>query len=746
MKPSLAFSLLAACFCAALPLYTASAQTPMPWDAKTYADEAGFRRRVEPMIKRLAARDVGKKCMAVSTCPDTGLTVRAWALEGEEVVSPYTGRRYKQGDTGYFGPKKRDEQGRIAAFGGDPLKQDLPPATARFLLGEEDAALRAFLGIPGTLRQHYHFACVNWCRFWPLVGAKMGPEWTAAFKQSIATYSENRRPSDGARENLPLPRPHDLVGVPGELLGGPVEAGGTENHKTMWRTSGLLYAQWFPDNKVSGYPANEAIVRITPMLTGYLQTILTVGNGEYDSSTYYPHSLRGYLNLYDFSPEPKTRGLAKAMLDYYVAAYGLKMRNGVHAGAVKRGWPGDGDLISGDGMDAHMWAWVPETTVPAAPDLVTSLHQATTTYRPNRVITNLIRKRVSLPFEAQIARPTYHSKDKNAFQETFYCSDSFALGSVAMTMVDNPTQQTVWSLVCRDKTGSLVFGGGQPRYRHPEGHSPYDQIVQTKGALILRTGPTQAVSENATQEQKHRAVHAGEPLMPLPPSAGNELAALKSWWEAAPKSAASWLFVPRRVGKIIERGGAVLMEAGDAFVAVHTTGGNPYWFAPDAAALPKDLPREMAVLKSYRILVIPAGADGYSGYTLEAAERKTYGSLERFAAAVAAKAKITADGPNVTRAALSGETLSLTYQPSGLRASGRINGQPIDWANWANGGVYDSPYLTVKDGVMTVSDGKEAYTVRMAGDVPVWRAATLPARRTKGGATARRTTDASREL
>jgi len=646
-----------------------------PWEVSSYTDEAGFRRRTAPMIPLLAARDVGKKCLAVSVCPDTRKTVRTWALVGEEIVSPYTGRRYKQGDTGYFGPKQRDSQGRISAFGGDPLKQDLPPAIARLLLGQDDDALRAFLTIPGTLRQHYHFAAANWCRLWPLVGKKLGPEWERAFREAIAVYSESRRPSDGARENLPLPRPHDLVGMVGELLGGPVEAGGTENHKTMWRCSGLLYAQWFPENKISGYPAPEASRRITTMLQGFLQTILTVGNGEYDSSTYYPHSLRSYLNLYDFSPDPKTRLLAKAMLDYYLAGYGLKMLGGLHAGAIKRGWPGDGTLLSGDGMDAHAWAWVPDTPIPVDPKLITSIQQATTTYRPNRVICNLIRKRVPLPFEAQIARPSYHSKERNVFQETFYCSSGFALGSVAMTQIDNPTQQTVWSLVCKDERGMLVFGGGQPKFRHPEGHSPYDQTIQKRGTLILRTGPNQSPGV--------------EPL--------------------APKDAETWLFVPRRTTKSLERNGVLFFEAGEALVAVHPQGKGYSWREPTDEKL-----------KDYRVLIVPLAPDSYGGYTLEAVERKTYGSLERFASAVLAETETTAHGPLVRYRALTGDTLELRYQPKALRAMGSLNGEEIHWEGWAKGGVYDSPYLTIKDGIMTLSDGKERYTLGYEGEELQW--------------------------
>jgi len=65
-------------------------------------------------------------------------------------LSPYTGRKYVQGTTDYFGPKKRNEQGEIIKFGGDPLKRDLPPAMAYLLLHPKDGATQDYLSISGS--------------------------------------------------------------------------------------------------------------------------------------------------------------------------------------------------------------------------------------------------------------------------------------------------------------------------------------------------------------------------------------------------------------------------------------------------------------------------------------------------------------------------------------------------------------------------------------------------------------------
>ena len=134
------------------------------------------------------------------------------------------------------------------------------------------------------MNQQYHFACKNWARFYPLLADVMGADWEKEFQQAVANYEERRRPSDGAREYAPLSSPHNLIGQPEYLLGGNPTDGGTENHKTMWRTSALLYSQLFPDTSlVSGRSDREVEPLIKDMLRDYMQRLLLTGNGEYDS-------------------------------------------------------------------------------------------------------------------------------------------------------------------------------------------------------------------------------------------------------------------------------------------------------------------------------------------------------------------------------------------------------------------------------------------------------------------------------
>ncbi len=660
------------------------------WETESYQDEQGFRQRISYTIPGLAAHRFQLRSRSVSTCPDAGLRVYSWALEGEDVISPYSGRLYKQGKTGYFGPKERDEKGRISRFGGDPLKHDLPPVIARLLLDPDDQFLRAFVATPGNLRQQYHFAAVNWARFFPLLADKMDENWREEFARAIAEYREDRRPSDGNRENAAeLHSIHDLVGEDRWALGGDPVDGGTENHKVMWRTSGLLYAQLLgPDATISRIPAPRAEQRITGRLTDFLYRLLTVGNGEYDSSIYYMHSIVGLLNLYDFSPKPETKALAKAILDYYFATYGLKLFNGTLIGAEKRGFD-SGPPITKTGL--MMWMYAPESTYAVPPEAIGSIHQATTSYRPNSVIANIMKKKVALPFEARMARPAYHMDQANEAQESFYCHGDFALGSVAMTGESNPQQQTIWSLGTRGPEGTLVFGGVQPRFRSPCGHSPHDQVLQKRSALILVTGPEAREPAN-------------KPLELLPDNISPA-----QRWNRAHQAAETWVYAPKQTRKTSISGDWLLCDGYSAYAAFRCLGGRIVRLELDTS-----IPNMGKLLARYDVFALPGAP---TGFVLEVGSAAEFESLESFANALEQKTRLDAsrfkDSTVLSYRSLAGDTLDFRYQPDQLRCAGRISGVEIDWDNWAGGNVYQSPYCTIGHGRMSLSDGVHGYAMHM---------------------------------
>jgi len=720
-----------------------SSKSQMIWDTSTYPDETGFSQRMQGMLQRIAAKEFGKRSLAESKCPDTGLPVKIWAVEGEEIISPYTGRKYKQGPTGYFGPKTRNEKGEILSFGGDPLKYDLPPATATLLLNPEDQLAKAFLSIPGNLRQQYHFACKNWARFYSLLADKMGEGWKSEFMKYVAEYTEGRRPSDGPdRELKPLANAHNLVGQPDYLLGGNPLDGGTENHKTMWRTSALLYSQLFPDTaKISGHPVKEAEKLTKEMLRDYLKRLLITGNGEYDSQVYYPHSIEGFLNLYDFSPDEETRLLAKFALDYYFVTYGLKVIDGGIAGAQKRGYLTGS---SSSEMETMLWAFFNNTSRIMEGESVT-IQQATTSYRPNQVIWNIVNKNLKFPFEAKMSRPFYHMDHPHAFAETFYCSDSFAMGNIQMTIVDNPNQQMIWSVVTTGENRPLCFSGAQPMRGSTSGHSPYTQTLQSKGTLILMTAPTEIVpnadtliapnysrakrlnlwllpesEQGRNYETRNRMKYASKELHAVQKPVSESADEIDRFWNESKGSASSWFWYPRQL-KPVQHDGKFFIEAGELFVAVIPVSGyGTIVSLPDTDLQPSNS-EAMKFFRDYSLLVFPGQI---SGYIVETGEKSVYGALSEFRKAIQVKTSIDCSKLEqkleLTYRSLGSDQLKMVYRPEGLRCKGFINGKEQNWDGFTNGAVYESPYLKIKQGIMQVTDGKSGYTVNFTGSRPVY--------------------------
>lgn len=714
-----------------------------PWSPATYPDEPGFTQRMAPMLQRIAAQDFGKRSLATSKCPDTGLPVRVWAVEGETIFSPYTGRAYTQGPTGYFGPKARNDNGDIIAFGGDPLKYDLPPATAALLLNPDDDRAKAFLSIPGNLRQQYHFACKNWARFFPLLKEQMGPDWQNDFYYYVGRYSESRRPSDGDRQWLPLSEPHNLIGEPGELLGGNPKDGGTENHKTMWRTSGLLYSQLFPDTAwVSGVPVDEAEEINEGMISDYLQRILQTGNGEYDSQVYYPHTIEAFLNLYDFTPDADTRELAQFALDYYFATYGLKVIDGAIAGPQKRGYLTGG---TPNEMEIMQWGFFNHTSRDMR-DVATTIQQATTTYRPNQIIWDIVRKNIPLPFEAKMSRPFYHMDHPHAFAERFYCSESYGMGNMQMTIVDNPNQQMVWSLVARGTDGPLCFSGGHPMRGSTSGHSPYTQTLQSNGTLILLSAPTRILNDVDTLiaptysksdrpnlwhlpegeqgpafELRNRQKYGKDELHPLEFPQAESAQAYNQFWQQVKGSACSWLYFPAKL-EPVRVNELWCFAANQTYVAVRPLTSESRIVAPPTDLIENMDRQPKRFFQDYSLLVFPGDT---SGFVLETEEASEFASLQDFAAAVQQKSKLDTAAltshMQLSYTSLKGDVMDMQYRAEGLRCAARINGEVQDWDNFTDGAVYTSPYITVKNGRMEINNGESRYAVEFVDGVPEWQ-------------------------
>lgn len=673
---------------------------------ESYPDEEGYQRRIAGELQRLADQPMEFRSQSSSNCPDTGFSFKTWALEGDVIYSPFTGRAFIKGSTGYFGPKKRSEDGRISHFGGDALKKDLLPILAKLLINPEDSILRAFVSIPGNLHQQYHFAAKNWARFYPLLADEMGEEWKSEFQRAVANYSAAERPSDGFRKYDPLSIPHTLVGEPGMLLGGNKKDGGTENHKVMWRSSAWVYAMYFPqDALISQVPAAEVQKLSVAYFTDFYEKILHSGNGEYDSEIYYPHSIEGLLNIYDFAKDQSAKAWAKAILDYLLATIAIKSYDGALAGAQKRG---SNQMNSGGELNKMFHFWFGSTD--EDPEHLASIHQITSTYRPSKYIWDLFHKSFYTPFEMKVTRPSYHMDSPNHAQEYFYGSKSFGLGSVYLTELDNPNQQVQWSLTIKSSGGPETIGGTQPYHRSPGGHSPYTQTMQYKNVILVAAANTNQTGGLAESQYMSR-ISLGKNLLadlPFPPM--EDTLAMKAWFQKAKQQEATWLFLPKDLRSISEREGKIFIETENAYLAVSPFDADHYWMeSKEHQTFPKG---SLKILEDYRVLVVEGA---FSGYALEVVERDEFISFIQFQDEIfqTTALEVNASLGRVTYSSLNSDIMEMRYNSSGLRASGQINGQPISYDYWSPSGVYSSDILSVGDGMFSGKIGHDSFSLRV---------------------------------
>ncbi len=268
---------------------------------------------------------------------------------------------------------------------------------------------------------------------------------------------------------------------------------GTENHMFMGRASGLALMDG------SGWPIGDPASEATneAWLRSELNKFLTIGQGEFHSSTYYGYSIGGLLNIYDFARDPELKKLAKALLDWYATNMALRLSWGTAGGAESRGFDRN---TWNSGLSAVAWMWWGDGTEPVEKmrkgSARLALAPALSTYRPPEHLRSLARKQVPLPFKLRASHPIYYSYSQgNGLWETFYITQDYSLATLLEPTRSYQVEGTIraqyatYKLVVRDPNGrnnAVVSLAGTYHGAQATGRSPGDQYVQEKGAVIFQ--------------------------------------------------------------------------------------------------------------------------------------------------------------------------------------------------------------------------------------------------------------------
>ena len=455
---------------------------------------------------------------------------------------------------------------------------------------------------------------------------------------------------------------------------------GTENHMFMQRVSGLALMDG------SGLPSDYPAVTATneAWLRAELNKFLTIGQGEFHSSIYYGYSIGGLLNLYDFAKTPELKQLAKATLDWYAVNTALRLSWGTSGGAESRGF----DRKTWDkSLSALAWVWWGDDpqiakAISRSPARV-AIFAALSDYRPPPQLRKLARKEVPLPFSLTASHPGYYSyHQSNIFQETFYVTQDYSLGTLL-----NPqrsytkegtinAQYTTYKLVIRDPQGidnGVVRLGGSYFSPISKGSSPGDQFLQEKGAVIYQ------LRLNA-RDQRAGVPNSSQLVLP---SISGEPQRYGDWYIW--KIENTWLCARPWGEKIISIKG--LGKKNEDYQALVAKGKDTAWITEAARVADyENLPELKKALDKTEI-------DDSSWTDLG---KLTYKSLQ-------------------------GDRLSLTYNQQGGIGKGEINGKERVVENLP---VLDSPYVQEKlnSGILSITiPGYKQWQLKQTINGPEWK-------------------------
>jgi hypothetical protein len=352
--------------------------------------------------------------------------------------------------------------------GGDPGKYTFGPSMAKLLLNPQAEDVIKLQNEDRSLGEHYHFAAVNWARFYPLFGSILTPEAHKKFDEKVGRAGPYLSPS------------------------------GTENHKIMEWTGASVLPWYTLSGRMSNQGKDAALKKGKEMLRDYVKKLYRAGQGEWDSSTYLMFDVNGFLNIYDFSKDPECRLLAKAGLDWFMSAYALKYTDGLYCGPNQRGHASN---YAGTISDANGWLWwggSAPVTAEQTKRFNFAMHAVTSSWRPSKVICNLARKALPLPAEQRNSKANYwHGPGRDPqpglMPETVYLSKHYTMASLWKGFGG---QMTRFQIVASGPKGGVSLTGASPVGRNDgdgstqtnkfgDGNGMFDQTAQVGRAFLL---------------------------------------------------------------------------------------------------------------------------------------------------------------------------------------------------------------------------------------------------------------------
>jgi hypothetical protein len=307
--------------------------------------------------------------------------------------------------------------------------------------------------------------------------------------------------------------------------------GDTENHWVAYYTGLYIAAQTWPNEDrtqwFNGKSSSENFKEAGEWLNRWMNITSTIGQGEFDSPTYFTVFMTPMLTLYDFALDPVMKRKAQMTVDLLLADFAAEQLDGNYCGGHSRDYPDD--IVNPLSAPAALWAWLyfgePHMELwqesryrPRYRGGWETVFGAMSTYRLPAVIKSIAtdrrtpyvhtetkRVRNIIRFGQEMNPPVY---------KYTYMTHDYALGSLQGGILQ-PIQQHTWDVTYRsDKPNNTIFvlhpfySGKELAMFFPEeqkfladevnryhlvytdpnkwnSSSPYEQAFQYKNAIVV---------------------------------------------------------------------------------------------------------------------------------------------------------------------------------------------------------------------------------------------------------------------
>jgi hypothetical protein len=257
-----------------------------------------------------------------------------------------------------------------------------------------------------------------------------------------------------------------------------VDSRNTDNLRAMRDISIYLFAEEAGNQ--------ETMAAVKKDIIFYVNTLYTVGMGEWDSDTYHCHTVAPYLCLYDFAKDPEMKRVAKAALDHLFTAAAIKYYRGTFVGPSKRDYGYSYKPMPSSPFAKFFALYFGQAENMAGATESDLIHAITSNYRPPAAVIALAEKNFTRPVEMLNAKPLYENwkdggRDRPGYFETMYFGQTFQMGSLASRSGDGDTGPFRLVAFNSKRDTDVINFSSRPKFHEKFGG---DQIGQYRNLLV----------------------------------------------------------------------------------------------------------------------------------------------------------------------------------------------------------------------------------------------------------------------